>query len=295
MLMKKKETKKYGLLGKNISYSLSPAMHNAAFRYFGIPAEYRIFDVNEQDIPDFIEKNAGGKSLSGFNVTVPYKIMVKDMISSIEGCSIDKSGGVIGSINTVKVEGARLIAFNTDGQGFYESLKDDAGFDPKGKNIFICGAGGAGRAVSLYLASLGHDAPSVINVFDVDREKISSILSASEAFAEKNILKECLSGDVEKKIAESDLIVNATPIGTKDDGVLPCPVRTLKKSSVVYDLVYCRETELVKRAKKIGCVAVNGLGMLVNQGALAFGIWTGKQLHETKKIMRDALKNRVKQ
>ncbi len=141
----------YGLLGKNISYSLSPLLHNTAFAHFDIPAEYKLFDIPEDKIDSFIEQEVYAGRINGFNVTVPYKIKMRDMFlgQSNENDWVK----IIGAINTVKVDSGSISTYNTDTQGFYESLSEDAEFDPGlTEEIFIFGAGGAGRAISLYMA-----------------------------------------------------------------------------------------------------------------------------------------------
>ena len=287
--------KLYGLLGRNISYSLSPAMHNAAFKHFGIPAEYRLFDVAPEGVELFFRDLILGGKLAGLNVTVPYKVVVKDLLEKTEvrKVSFDQFPNIAGAVNTLKIEGAGIEAFNTDGEGFYMSLTEDAGFDPKGKDVFIIGAGGAGRVIALYLASLGEDAPRKIKVSDIDEGQLASLRDTVGRFRGSGVL----SSPIELTkgadgIEKCDLVVNATPAGTKEGDAMalaPAKVDLLRKKSVVYDLVYARETELVKAVRAKGARAVTGEGMLAGQGALAFEKWTGKPLAEIKPVMRKAL------
>ncbi|MGB2631146.1 MAG: shikimate dehydrogenase [Candidatus Omnitrophota bacterium] len=286
----KENRKTYGLLGRNISYSLSPVMHNAAFRHFGIPAEYKLFDIEERGLDEFFHDTVLGGKVCGINVTVPYKVKIKEMIEKLPGCSVKGSAKVLGAVNTVKAEGEGLVGYNTDGRGFYEALLDDTGFDPRGKKVFVLGAGGAARAICLFMASLSGKAPWEISAYDIDKKKLSSLKTAFDENFPFGKFVPAGPNDLTDKIAGCDLFVNATPIGAKEGDRMPVSLADLRDGTVVYDLVYCRETELVRFARAKGFVAANGLGMLVNQGAVAFNIWTEKPLEETKKIMRQALK-----
>ncbi len=279
----------YGLLGRNIGYSLSPAMHNAAFKRFGISAAYKLFDIEESDLDSFFRDLVSGAGISGINVTVPYKIVVHDMLKASAKHDIDDSAEFLGAVNTVKVEGPRLAGYNTDGKGFYESLLEDTGFKLKGRNVFILGAGGAGRTICMYLANLGENRPEKIHVYDPEELRLHTLINICKHKVDQDICEPVKKGDIGKKVEGCDLIINATPLGTKEGDPLPIPGDHLKKGMVLYDLVYARETELVTIAREKGLVAVDGLGMLVNQGALAFNIWTGKPLGEVKEVMKEAL------
>ena len=282
--------KLYGLLGKKINYSLSPIMHNAAFRHFNIPAEYKIFDIEEKNLERFFTDIVLSRKVNGINVTVPYKIRIKEFLEKREDASIEKVAKILGAINTLKVEPESIEAFNTDGGGFYESLLEDAGYHPRGKDIFIIGAGGAGRAISLYLAMLGNDRPKRINVYDTDDEKMNTLKEIFEANFTEEILFEVDPDDIPEKFRECDLVVNATPLGINAEDPLPIAEKYLREGMVLYDLVYAKETRLVSVARRKGLTAIGGLGMLVNQGALAFNIWTGSSLEETKIVMKRAIK-----
>ncbi|MDP8298634.1 MAG: shikimate dehydrogenase [Candidatus Tantalella remota] len=284
--------KKYGLLGNGISYSLSPVIHNAAFAHFGINAEYGIFDVPEDELDEFCRDNVLNGKISGFNITVPHKVKIKEMLDNDDFSSLEEFAEKLGAVNTVKVEEEGFRGYNTDGRGFYESLTIDAGFDPKDKTVLILGAGGAARAISFYLADEEKPVGDIF-VFDVDGEKAVSL--------EKDIVRQIGPGrlsvvedkDIPETIAKADLLVNATPMGTHKGDPLPGPEDMsllLRDGMMVYDLVYCRETELVKLCRKKGIKAEMGLGMLINQAALAFDIWAEDNfcLGDVKTIMKKA-------
>ncbi|KJJ84098.1 shikimate 5-dehydrogenase [Candidatus Omnitrophus magneticus] len=292
-----KETKKiYGLLGRNIGYSLSPAMHNAAFQHFNIPDQYMLFDIEDSRVESFLKDTVSKGNIGGINITIPYKVKVKEILESNQNFQLDKTAILLGVINTIKKDGTRLIGYNTDGPGLYESLAEDLSFNPAGKKIFICGSGGAGRAICLYLASLEAKAPKAIYIYDVDAVKLAVLKNEFDVyFSGRGVLCEALkNNELALKISECDLAVNATPIGTKETDILPFPVDSVNRNACLYDLVYSRETLIVRTLAKKGIRAVNGLGMLANQGAIAFHLWTGAPLGEVKKIMRQALEKKIK-
>jgi len=262
-------------------------MHNAAFKHFGIQAEYKIFDIEERELENFF-KHAMNGEVSGFNVTVPYKVIVHDMLKGRVNCSFDETAERLGAVNTVNLEEKGLKGYNTDGRGFYESLKEDAGFDPKGKNVFIFGTGGAGRAICMHLAFLGEDAPKNIYLYDVAEMRLLDLESECNDKVGRKICEHIARNDIGEKLTECSLVVNATPLGAKEKDPLPFSPDYLYDGMTVYDMVYCRQTELVRRAKEKGLKAANGEGMLISQAAQAFNIWTSKDLDETKRVMREA-------
>lgn len=269
-------------------------MHNAAFKHFNIPASYEIFDLKEDKLEEFFSDAASGR-ISGFNVTVPYKIKTKDFLSS-KGSELDRWVEVTGALNTVKINAGNIKAYNTDVSGFYYSLCEDLDIDLGSgaeRTVFIAGSGGAGRAIALFLAHLN---TRKIYVFDIDEASLDSLLSVFDRLggAERDkFFPVKLSEKMMEGLSESDLIINATPLGTHEGDPSPIPLNALSEGKLVYDLVYARQTELVKAAKEKGLNSSSGLGMLVNQGALAFEIWTGRPFAEVKKIMKEAALNEL--
>jgi shikimate dehydrogenase len=285
------DKKTYGLLGRNISYSLSPVMHNSAFEHFGIPAEYKLFDIEEDQLTGFVTDDVLGGKLSGFNVTVPYKIRIRELLENCSLLEVRKHSwvNVIGSVNTVKVEGASVLLDNTDARGFHHSLKSDAGFDLKGKKVFVAGAGGAGRVLAIYMVTLQEDLPEFVRVYDVDKGRLKELVDIYEKCLSSGFTVAGLETASSPEEAKGcDLIVNATPLGTKESDPSPVPLDILEEGMSVYDLVYARETELVKSAREKGLTASGGLGMLVGQAAAAFSIWTGRDIEEARPVMMKA-------
>ena len=271
----------YGLIGYPVKHSLSALMHNAAFKHLGIEAEYRLFEVKPEGLKEFFD-GFRTKGISGINITIPHKTRSVYFMDDLS----DKAK-LIEAINTVAMKGDRLVGYNTDGIGFLRSLKEDLGFNPKGKIVFVLGAGGAGRAVSFSLAKEG-----VTRIVLVDKDWDKAAILARDV--EKKTQTETIAIEfngrgVKELVLNSDLVVNATPCGMKKQGPAPLPEDFLHRSLAVFDLIYNPgETTLIKEARKKGLKAVNGLGMLIYQGAAAFELWTGKKAPID--VMRKAIK-----
>jgi len=279
---KKSPTRIYGVLGWPAKHSLSPAMHNAAFRALKINAEYKIFEKKPQDLEGFL-KSLTKENIYGLNVTVPYKETVTAFLDNISG-----EARLIGAVNTIKVSGNRLEGFNTDGEGFLKHLTEDLGFNPQGKIIAIIGAGGAARAISVYLSK---NNPKAIAIYDIDKTKVSALLGhLKENF--NNIEFRSADSMEELNIINSDLLINATPVGMKDSDPGLVDEKFIHKGLLVYDLIYNpKETKLLKIAKEKGARISNGLGMLLYQGALSFEHFTDRPA--PIETMRQALKEGV--
>jgi len=279
---KKSPTRIYGVLGWPAKHSLSPAMHNAAFRALKINAEYKIFEKKPQDLEGFL-KSLTKENIYGLNVTVPYKETVTAFLDNISG-----EARLIGAVNTIKVSGNRLEGFNTDGEGFLKHLTEDLGFNPQGKIIAIIGAGGAARAISVYLSK---NNPKAIAIYDIDKTKVSALLGhLKENF--NNIEFRSADSMEELNIINSDLLINATPVGMKDSDPGLVDEKFIHKGLLVYDLIYNpKETKLLKIAKEKGARISNGLGMLLYQGALSFEHFTDRLA--PIETMRQALKEGV--
>jgi shikimate dehydrogenase len=272
------EKRTYGLVGFPVKHSLSPVMHNAAFSALKINAEYRLFELKENELECFL-KSLPQQNILGLNVTIPYKEKVIPFLDSISDAA-----KLIGAVNTIKVLDKQLSGYNTDGEGFIKNLKDDLGFDPAGKTVAIIGAGGAARAVCVYLCK---ELPKSVNIYDVDKNKLGLLAGhLKDNFKSTGI--EAAGSPAELNVESADMLINATPIGMKETDPLIIDENYLHKGLLVYDLIYNPgETKLLKAAKKKGCRVSNGLGMLLNQGVIAFGIWTGEIA--PKGIMRKAL------
>ena len=273
--------KLYGLIGYPVKHSLSALMHNAAFKHLGIEAEYKLFEVKPHKLQKFFTEFRWS-GISGVNITIPHKrqsLYFMDDLSS--------KAKLTEAINTVALKGDRLVGYNTDGIGFLRALKEDLGFSPKGKIAFILGAGGAGRAVTF---SLAKEEVSRIMISDIDMDKAAILARDIEKKTRvETVAVEFGGKGAPELILNSDLLVNATPIGMKKTDKPLIPADFLHRSLAVFDLIYNpEETNLLKEARKKKLKACNGLGMLVYQGAAAFELWTGKPA--PLEVMRKAIK-----
>ena len=273
----------YGVLGYPAKHSLSPLMHNAAFRALNINAEYLIFEKTPQELSGFLHSLAK-ENIFGLNVTVPYKEKVIPFLNNLSD-----EAKLIGAVNTIKVSGDNLDGFNTDGEGFINHLSKDLKFNPTGKTVSLIGAGGASRAISVYLCQAD---PKSIAIFDIDKDKALGLVNhLKEDFP--NIDFKLANSIEELKIPNCDLLINATPIGMKQSDAVLVEEKYLHKDLLVYDLIYNpAETKLLKTAKEKGARASNGLGMLLYQGARSFELWTDKPA--PIEIIRQALNEGVK-
>jgi len=268
----------FGLVGYPVKHSLSPLMHNAAFRALNIPAEYKLFEVRPEDFNTFLY-DLDKFNIYGLNVTVPYKEKAMDFVElSAESFYLRQ----VRAVNTVVKRENRWQGFNTDIPGFEKHLKEN--FDPNGKSCAVLGAGGASRAVAYVLAKAG---ARDLAIFDIDRQKTENVCTMVESlFPGFNV--SCVDNIDKLEINNKALLVNSTPVGMKSADPLIVDSGLLHKDLFVYDLIYNpAETRLLKEARARGARTANGLGMLLYQGALSFEYFTGEKA--PVEIMREAL------
>ncbi len=275
-MLKNKAT--YGLVGYPLGHSLSPVMHNTAFRELDVEAEYVLFPMQKEELASFFDELRREDSpIFGLNVTVPHKENVLPYLDSL-----DPFAQKVGAVNTVVITGQRKLAgFNTDGPGFLTHLTE-CGFDPVGKRIALLGAGGAARAlVSVFC--LVPEQPESIRIFDIDRDRaVALIRDLGQRLDVSRVHIVDAIDDLNIQLA--DLLINATPIGMKSEDVALVSEELLHSNLMVYDLVYNpAETALLKMARQKGARAVNGLKMLYYQGVLSFQHWAQIQLPENVK------------
>jgi shikimate dehydrogenase len=266
------------LIGWPIAHSVSPAMHNAAFQALGIAGEYSLLPVERME--DLARTLAGLQAFpdwAGANVTVPWKEKVIPHLASLSGAAT-----TLRAVNTIVREAGRLIGHNTDLPGFLADLKRN-GMEFENKPALVIGSGGAARAVVLGLVENGCNV-TIIAVLRDQAELLARELGQGQV--------EISAWDDPKlpsRIRSAGLIVNASPVGMwPETGASPWPREIpLPAQACVYDLVYNPfETGFLKEARTQGLRAASGLGMLVEQGALAFEMWTGHTA--PREVMRSA-------
>ncbi|HHW56720.1 MAG TPA: shikimate dehydrogenase [Clostridia bacterium] len=259
------KTKLYGLIGHPIGHSLSPLIHNYAFKSLGLNCVYTVFDVLTEKLEDAV-KGVKALGIKGFNVTVPHK---ENIIKYLD--VVSEEALKIGAVNTVINEEGVLEGYNTDVYGFIDSLKE-LGEEIKGRKAVVLGAGGASKAICVALASEGIDSMVIANR-SVERAK-----NLSE-YVEKEFEVHCdyCSINEVEKIQEIDMLINTTSVGMHpnvEDS--PASEGVVSRAKFVYDLIYNPfETALLKHAKKNGIKYSNGLSMLLNQANYSFKLWTG--------------------
>lgn len=263
------KTRVVGVWGHPVGHSRSPAMHNAALEALGLDWVYVPFDVNPDPV-NVEEALAGLRALGlvGVNVTIPLKEAV------LPYTIVSEEAARTGSVNTIHNRDGKLYGYSTDGAGFLRAL-EAAGQPTEGRQVLLLGAGGSARAVSFALASRGCRC---------------QIANRTEARAS------ALADDVNRRFPEAatvtgwgaeadefDLLVNTTTMGMQpnEEAAPALPPNAFAGKPFVYDLIYVpTQTRLLAAAAAAGCETMNGVGMLVWQGALALAIWTGRPLEE---------------
>lgn len=265
--------KLFAVFGDPIEHSLSPVMHNAAFKALGMDCAYYAFRVGKNSLKDAI-KGAHAMGFGGLNLTVPLK---EEALKIVEP---DPLAAAVGAVNTVDFkEGIR--GYNTDGIGAERALVD-AGVKIKGAKVLILGAGGAARGISFQLASDGAD------VIIANRTPERAMQLADDVALVGNV-KGCGLGQLDDLIASADVLINCTTLGMHphvEDTV--ATAEQMHADLVVFDIVYNPlRTKLLKEAEKAGARTVSGVMMLVYQGAEAFKIWTG--VEPPIEVMKEAV------
>lgn len=276
-------TRLAGVVGHPIAHTLSPAMHNAVYEHLGLNWVYLPFDLRDEIGLRRLVALVPSLPFVGFNVTMPYKQAMLELCDEVA-----MTANMAGAVNTVHVVDGRLVGYNTDGRGLLEALRDEAGVDPAGKEVVIVGAGGAAGAafVAFLLGRAGR-----VTIASRTLESADDLLDRMSAHL--GGVAACSIGlhGAEEAIRSADLVVNATSLGMEPGDQPPFPPSWLTSGQVVYDMVYgtAEPTALVAGAREAGATALDGLGMLVCQGATAVDIWNDSgELPTPRDIMRAA-------
>ncbi len=260
-----------GLMGWPVKHSLSPTMHNTAFAHLGLDWAYVPLLVQPDDVKDGV-KGLAALNFVGCNVTVPHKQAVIRYVDEVS-----RAAHITGAVNTIHIKDGKFFGYNTDAIGFLNSLIE-AGCHPKGMRVVVLGAGGAARAVVFALVRAGVDE---VTIFNRTAERGAFLVDdLVEVFPESRLNYAALtSADLSALGDEVDLIVNTTSVGMLPK-IEACPWPEdvpLPQQATMCDLVYNPlDTILLSRAKAAGLPTIDGLGMLIYQGAYAFETWTGQ-------------------
>ncbi|MBI2757194.1 MAG: shikimate dehydrogenase [Chloroflexi bacterium] len=283
-----------GLIGYPLTHSLSPKIHTAALKASGLQGDYSLFSIHPDDkqgLKDLLNRVRAGE-IQGLNVTIPHKQNVIEFIDELT-----PTAKAIGAVNTIYFRVNKLVGDNTDAPGFLSDLRKfmpefpspilGEGIGVREKSALILGAGGSARAVVYALANDGwnvtlaarriEQAEQLANSFPNYKLRITSTFNSSTG-SEQRLQSSTLR---QAQSSAFNLLVNTTPLGmTPNIDQSPLPENlSLPSNTLIYDLVYNpRETKLVKDARAQGLIATTGLGMLIEQAALSFKIWTGHNL-----------------
>ena len=255
--------KHYAVIGDPIQHSLSPWMHRAGYAAMGIDAEYQRFHVE----PGYLAEAVDGLcalGFSGWNVTLPHKETIIPFLDTLT-----PQAARAGAVNTVKIHEGQRMGHNTDGDGLVRSLQGDLN-EFKGKKAVLLGAGGAAKGIALALAAQGLQ----IHILNRTPEKATVLVDLIKKWGGTATSGEFAPGDWKEEV---DLLVQTTSVGLHGEP-FPFSLEGISERALVVDIIFNpRETAFLREGKKLGCRTLNGLGMLLHQGALAWEFWLGGQ------------------
>lgn len=279
------KTRVCALIGEPVWHSLSPIIQNAAFEYLGLDYVYVAFNVSAENLERAI-LGVRGLGIYGLNVTMPHKISVIKYLDVL-----DESASRIGSVNTILNRDGRLIGYTTDGVGALNALKY-AGANPFGKKIVVLGAGGASRAISFTLAEYARELVILNRTVERAEDLARNIRDALGDWVNVRAGK-LADWNLERELKDANILINATSLGMKpNDSETPVKRDFLHSNLTVFDIVYePLETRLLREARLAGAKTIDGLSMLIHQGAASFEIWTG--MRAPIDVMREAALKRI--
>ena len=264
------KTQLCGVLGNPVEHSLSPAIHNAAFRHLGLNFVYLAFPVKE-DVEGAVRGIRALGNLRGFSVTIPHKVAVMPHLDEVEATARH-----IGSVNTIVKDHEKLIGYNTDASGALQALRQ-CGTRLKEQRVLLLGSGGAARAIAFGLAVEGEiEGLTILGIDDAERTSLGKDLRDRTAVSidEAPMSQETLAHG----ITGAQVLIHCTPIGMHPNVGNSCVDKALLKPELtVMDIVYNPlETKLLCDAREAGCRTIRGVEMFVNQAVGQFERWTGQ-------------------
>jgi shikimate dehydrogenase len=268
-----------GVFGHPVAENPTVVMLEAAFAELGLSWRYLTIEVLPEDLGAAIQ-GMRAFNMRGVNLTIPHKVAVLQYLDEVR-----PAAALMGAVNTVVREGDRLIGENTDGKGFMTALTGDGGFDPQGKRAVVLGAGGAARAITVELSLAGVERLTVVNrAQERGRELVALLNDRTPVQAEFQAWNGSYAIPT-----DTDLLVNATSIGLfpNVDDRPEIAYESITPGMVVCDVIIAPSTPFLDEARRQGARTLDGLGMLVYQGAIGFKLWTG--LDAPIKVMHDAL------
>lgn len=256
-----------GVFGHPVAENPTGVMQEAAFQALNLNWRYLTIEVYPQDLGAAMQ-GLRAMNMKGINLTIPHKVAVLQYLDEVK-----PDAALMGAVNTVVRAGARLIGENTDGKGFMRALTQDAQVDPRGKKVLVLGAGGAARSITVELALAGARAITVVNRSPERGKTLVELLNAKTPARAEFVPWQGAPAIPE----DVDILVNATSIGLFPN-VHEKPAidyDTIRPGTVVCDVIHTPMTPFLHEAQQRGAKTVDGLGMLVYQGAIGFKLWTG--------------------
>lgn len=257
-----------GVFGHPVAENPTIVMQEAAFQALDLDWRYLTIEVLPQDLADAM-KGMRAFNMRGINLTIPHKVAVLEHLDEVA-----PDAKVMGAVNTVRREGSKLIGENTDGKGFLQSIRLEAEIDPAATNVVLLGAGGAARAISVELALAGAE-----NITIVNRTAERGIALTNLLNQETSVKASFVSWEDPYRVpSDTDILVNVTSIGLYPDITAKPRIDydTIKANMIVCDVIpNPPRTPLLQEAEARGAKILDGLGMLVYQGAIGFEMWTG--------------------
>jgi len=265
------------LFGQPVAGNPTQYMIEKAFAHHGLEWRYLTFEIAPDSLADAI-RGMRAMGFRGGNVTIPHKVAVVELLDSLS-----ESAAMIGAVNCIVRDEQQLIGENTDGKGFLQSLRGV--MDPAGKQVVLMGAGGAARAIGIELALSGAAGITIVNR---TAERGNDLVEALKSKTGVETSFVAWEGDYSVP-AETDVLINATSIGLNDpEAEVPVDLQKTRSAMVAADVIFNpAETKFLSAAREHGCRTLDGLGMIVNQGAIGFRLWTG--IEPDVAVMRDAV------
>jgi shikimate dehydrogenase len=258
-----------GVIGNPVGHSLSPAIHNAAFRKLGLNFVYLAWQV--ELIGDAIKGLRALGNFRGASVTIPYKVAAIPFLDHVE-----VTAQRIGAINTIVAEKSELTGYNTDATGALRALKEGR-VELKGRHIVILGSGGAARAIAFALAGeSGADKLTLLGVDDPERTSLAQDIRSQAALTVEDFHLD--EAALRRVLPDAHVLIHCTPVGMSPKADTTCISASLLHADLsVMDIVYNPlETRLLKDAKRAGCRTIPGLEMFLNQAVTQFEFWTNQ-------------------
>ena len=260
---------KYVVIGDPVAHSRSPGMQNAAFEKAGLGRPYGRIHVRKEEIGDFV--SLARKKFSGVNITVPHK---ENIIPFLD--EIDPVARLCRSVNTLDIRDGRIKGYSTDGCGLEHAILKNFAIPPGGKSFCFTGCGGACRAAAVHLAAEGAAEIFLANRTIAKAEDIAKIIVENFSGCRVHVLALEDKSALQNAIAASDVLIQTTSLGLKEDDPAPFDTKLLgaNRKIAVFDTIY-KNTPLLKAAEALSIPCAGGRDMLIYQGAASFRIWTG--------------------